>query len=175
MSLPNGCKVTIRVAQIEDAPAVLTLQKDVVEESDYLITVSEEFNKTEKQHREWIQSLIDHDRETMYVAELNGKVVGWIVFLSQNRMRMSHTGTAAMMINKEYRNIGIGQLLLKKLISWAEQHSDIEKVSLGVFSTNTRAIALYEKMGFVEEGRKINEFKINENEYWDDILMYRFV
>jgi ribosomal protein S18 acetylase RimI-like enzyme len=54
-------------------------------------------------------------------------------------------------------------------VSWAEHHTDIEKVSLGVFSTTTSAIALYKKMGFVEGGRKIIEFRINE--YWDDILM----
>jgi len=30
-------------------------------------------------------------------------------------------------------------------------------------------------MGFKEEGRKINEFKFNENEYVDDIIMYKLV
>jgi len=30
-------------------------------------------------------------------------------------------------------------------------------------------------MGFLEEGRKINEFKINDHEYWDDVLMYKLV
>jgi ribosomal protein S18 acetylase RimI-like enzyme len=48
-------------------------------------------------------------------------------------------------------------------------------VSLGVFSTNQRAISLYKKMGFVEEGRKIKEFKMSEREYVDDIIMYKMV
>ena len=60
-------------------------------------------------------------------------------------------------------------------LDWAEKNPLIEKVSLGVLSTNYRAIALYKSMGFVEEGRKIKEIKINENEYVDDILMYKFV
>ncbi len=30
-------------------------------------------------------------------------------------------------------------------------------------------------MGFIEEGRKIKEIKLSENEYIDDILMYKMV
>jgi hypothetical protein len=30
-------------------------------------------------------------------------------------------------------------------------------------------------MGFIEEGRKIKEIKLSENEYKDDILMYKMV
>jgi len=30
-------------------------------------------------------------------------------------------------------------------------------------------------MGFVEEGRKINEIKLHNNKYIDDVLMYRMV
>jgi ribosomal protein S18 acetylase RimI-like enzyme len=66
-------------------------------------------------------------------------------------------------------------LLLTALLEWAERNPLIEKVSLGVFSTNYRAISLYKSMGFIEEGRKIKEFKTSENEYIDDILMYKLV
>ena len=80
-----------------------------------------------------------------------------------------------MLISKNFRGLGIGTMLLKALLSWAEGNPYIEKVSLGVFSTNHRAISLYQKMGFKEEGRKINEFKFNDSEYVDDILMYKLV
>lgn len=66
-----------------------------------------------------------------------------------------------MMVDKNFRDKGIGKLLIKGLLDWAESNPLIEKVSLGVFSTNKRAIALYKKMGFIEEGRKIKEFKMD--------------
>ena len=80
-----------------------------------------------------------------------------------------------MMIAKKNRSMGIGKVLLKELLGWAEKTPFIEKVSLGVFSTNHRAISLYKSMGFVEEGRKIKEFKLSDKEYVDDILMSKFV
>lgn len=168
-------KVTIRFARIEDAAAILSIQRDVFCEGEFFIAVSEEFNKTMEQQLAWIQSIIDNDRDTMFVAEINGELAGMIVFVSPARKRLSHTGSITMMIQKAHRNKGIGKALLQELLAWAKQNPLIEKVSLGVFSNNLRAIALYKSLGFVEEGRKVKEFKLAENEYADDILMYKFV
>jgi RimJ/RimL family protein N-acetyltransferase len=168
-------KTHIRPVRVEDAEAVLSIQREVVGEKDYFIAISEEFNKTTEEHQEWIQKIIEHERETMFVAEIEGKVVGWIVFKSQERKRMHHTGSFAIMLQKDCRNKGIGKLLIHELLRWAEEHPIIEKISLGTFSTNTRAIELYKKLGFVEEGRKVKEFKFSENEYVDDVLMYKIV
>jgi RimJ/RimL family protein N-acetyltransferase len=167
--------VVIRTARLEDALAILNIQKEVVAEGELLTTVSEEFNTTPEQQRNWIEKILQNDKETMLVAETPSEIVGWIVFLSPHRIRLSHTGSIGMMIKKEFRGMGIGKLLLKNILDWAKQNPFIEKVSLGVFSTNERAITLYKSMGFIEEGRKVKEFKINDNEYIDDILMYKLV
>ncbi|RKL67222.1 GNAT family N-acetyltransferase [Salipaludibacillus neizhouensis] len=167
--------VKIRTGQLEDAKSVLEIQKNVVSEEKYLITVTEEFNKTPDQQREWIQKILENERETLIIAEMNGEIVGWIVFFVQNRKRLSHVGSLGMMISEDYRGMGIGKLLVKELLDWAKTNRLIEKVSLGVFSTNQRAISMYKRMGFVEEGRKVNEIKINENEYVDDIQMYKLI
>ena len=79
------------------------------------------------------------------------------------------------MLQKDNRNMGIGKLLINEILSWAAQHPVIEKVSLRTFSTNSRAIELYRKLGFVEEGRKVKELKFGDDEYVDDVLMYKFV
>ncbi|MEH7342529.1 GNAT family N-acetyltransferase [Bacillus sp. JJ1532] len=175
MSSKQDDKAMIRTVRIEDAEAILDIHREVINEKDYFIAVSEEFNKTVEEHKEWITKIIEHERETMFVAEMNGRVVGWIVFQSQERQRMHHTGSIAIMLQKDYRNKGIGKLLINEILSWVAQHPVIEKVSLGTFSTNSRAIELYKKLGFVEEGRKVREFKFRDDEYVDDVLMYKFV
>ncbi len=175
MSSKQDHKVSIRTIRVEDAEAILQIQREVISEHDYFIAVSKEFNKTTEDHQEWIRNILKHERETMLVAEFDGNVVGWIVFRSQERMRMHHTGSFAIMLQKEWRNKGIGKLMIHELLSWAEKHPVIEKVTLGTFSTNTRAIELYKKLGFIEEGRKVREFKFGNGEYVDDVLMYKLV
>jgi RimJ/RimL family protein N-acetyltransferase len=168
-------EVIIRTGELEDAEAILAIQHAVIGEGDYFITVSEEFNRTPEQQREWIQKVLENERETLIVAAFNGEVVGLIDFRSASSRRMSHTGSFGMLIRKDCRGMGIGRMLLQALLDWAEANPLIEKVNLGVFSTNHRAISLYKKMGFVEEGRKIKEIKINESAYIDDLIMCKFV
>jgi len=127
----------IRTGELEDAEAVLDVQNSVISEGEYFIAVSEEFNKTPEQQRDWIRRLLENERETIIVAEINGEVIGWIGFQSENRKRMSHKGSFGMMIRKNYRGKGIGKELIKALLEWAEANPFIEKVSLGVFSTKS--------------------------------------
>jgi RimJ/RimL family protein N-acetyltransferase len=175
MSLKNNERAIIRTVCLEDAAAIWGLEREIVDEGEFFIALPKEFNFTVEQQREQIQNLLESERKTMLVGEIDGDVVGVIAFKSENLIRIAHTGSITMMIKKDYRNMGLGKLLLLELLSWAEQNPLIEKVSLGVFSTNLRAIALYKKLGFVEEGRKVKEFKLNDNEYIDDILMCKFV
>ncbi len=165
----------LRTACVEDAAVVLEIQQEVIGEGDYFINVPEDFEKTREQQWEWIERISENPRDIMIVAEIDGKVVGWIVFISQERKRMAHTGSFGVMVQKEYRGSGIGKQLLEEMLAWAKENPLIEKVSLGVFSTNHRAIAIYESLGFVEEGRKVKEFKFGDNEYVDDVLMYKMV
>lgn len=47
----------------------------------------------------------------------------------------------------------------------------IAQAELLVRATNTQAISLYKKMGFVEEGRLTNRVRVSETEFIDDITM----
>ncbi|MDG5472020.1 GNAT family N-acetyltransferase [Jeotgalibacillus sp. ET6] len=167
--------IQIRSGTIQDAASSLVLQKAVVSEMNYLITLPEELTGDLSQYTEWVEKMIDQDRETFIVAEVNGELAGWIVFQSSHRKRLAHTGSLGMMVGAEHRGKGIGKLLLNALLEWAERHEDIKKVSLGVFSDNHRALSLYKKMGFQEEGRKVNEIQRSENEFIDDVLLYKMV
>ncbi|MBS4174348.1 N-acetyltransferase [Bacillus sp. FJAT-49736] len=168
--------IIIRTATIKDAKQILDLEYEVISEGKYFISVPDELEKPAlRKQKEWIQSILENEKETLMVAELNLEVLGWIVFQSNNKKRLSHMGTITMLVGEGHRGKGIGKMLLKALLAWAENNPFIEKVSLGVFSTNERAISLYRSMGFIEEGRKVKEFKLSDNEYADDVLMYKLV
>lgn len=167
--------VEIRLAEARDAEKMLYIQEKVISEGKYLITEIEEFSQTVEGQYKWIEAKQLNKREVIFVAEIQDEVVGWIVFQSPSRIRMAHTGSLGMMVLPDYRHRGVGKALLNALLEWAIENPLIEKVCLGVFSTNENAIKLYKNMGFKEEGRKVREIKLNRNEYIDDILMYKFV
>lgn len=166
--------VEIRLATPEDAARMLEIQKEVIQEGEFLLSTIEEFTQTVEGQRTWIEAKQQNDLEVIFVAEVDQQVVGWIVFQSHGRVRVQHSGVMGLMVQHDVRGQGIGQQLLMALLEWAEANPIIEKVSLGVFSTNERAIRMYQKFGFVEEGRKVREIKLNDL-YVDDVLMYKFV
>ena len=44
-----------------------------------------------------------------------------------------------------------------------------------MFADNTRAVELYRRLGFEEEGRRVREYKLADGTYRDDLLLYRTV
>lgn len=52
-----------------------------------------------------------------------------------------------------------------------KKQRELEKIFLRVTSVTKRAIKLYTRMGFVEEGRQRNQIKYEDRSYGDDILM----
>lgn len=150
---------------------MLKIQQEVIAEDRYFISTEEEF----QDQQAWIQKKSVNDRDIILIAECNKTIVGWLAFQSPERKRLAHTGSFGLMVRKDQRGQGIGKRLIEELLIWAAANPMIEKVCLGVFSSNISAIALYRKMGFIEEGRKIHEIKIADNLYVDDILMYKLV
>jgi ribosomal protein S18 acetylase RimI-like enzyme len=173
--LKTGETATIRSAAPEDAAALLAHGRAVVSEGKFLLMHPDEFTLTEEQEREWIQQYLDDPDRLLILAEVSGSMTGVLFFECSPRRRLAHRGTLHMSVRRDWRGRGIGKTLLQTLIEWAEAHPTVEKLSLGVFVTNTAAIGLYRSFGFIEEGRQPRENKLGPEEYVDQILMYRFV
>ena len=76
-----------------------------------------------------------------------------------------------MLVAREWRGRGVGSQLMEAAIAWARERGGIHKLSLGVFAHNTAGIALYEKFGFVAEGRRVKHYRRQSGELWDSIDM----
>jgi RimJ/RimL family protein N-acetyltransferase len=152
---------------------ILHTQKVLEESSHFLGTSLEEYHPTIEEEKAWIHSHNQHG--ILLVVEDNGSIVGTLDFRLSTSKKFRHKGFFGMSIQEAYTNKGIGASLIKSLIEWAKEDIRVEKISLEVFSNNERAIHLYSKLGFKEEGRLVKNAKLGPNEYVDDIIMSLFV
>jgi len=171
----RGRSFCVRTANPSEAAEVLSLTKSVLVESRGNILLPEEYGEPESTMRQQIQELQDAPGKLAIIAEAAGEFVGLLKFKNGHVQRLAHRGSFSMSVINSWRREGVGSALLEVLIDWATASPLIEKVSLGVLSTNEPAIKLYKKFNFIEEGRCPKEIKLSSNEYADDILMYRFV
>ena len=167
----SGLKVIIRSADKSDADPVLKLSSAVIGEEIYQLTSSEEFKLTLEEEEQWIESHLNNPNHIVLLAEVESKIIGMIDFSNGHRKRISHTGEFGMSVSKDFRDQGIGSLLILSLVNWARSNSDIEKIGLNVHSNNARAIALYKKMGFEVEGVRKHDLKYGKDQYVDTVVM----
>lgn len=175
VTLRNGTAVVIRSAVPDDAEALLELTRAVIDEGEFVVTTPQEFHLTVEDEREWIGTHSEHPGRLAIVLEAAGQVVGCLHFQNSHRHRLAHRGRLHMIIDKDWRNLGVGTLLLQEALAWARRNPGIEKVGLAVFSNNHRAIHLYEKCGFQVEGRRVREIQLDDGRYVDEVLMYCLV
>ena len=177
VALKDGQEVCIRTPMEKDVPVVLDYLKEVFQEDWFFATTAEEAKEWQvpEKEQEIIQKNYQDDNKVMLVTEHNGKIVSFSNVHAGERKRNQHVGQIGLSILPEYRNNGLGTAIMQTMTDWAAAHPVIEKLTLGVWSKNKRAIRLYEKMGFAEEGRKVKEIKYADGNYDDCICMYRFV
>ncbi|MDM0463445.1 GNAT family N-acetyltransferase [Clostridium perfringens] len=108
-----------------------------------------------------------------YVVEEDGKVIGLGILMNHGNLRKKHVGVITLMVNSDYQNKGVGSLLIDKLINLSES-LNIIRLELCVFRDNYKAINLYKKFGFKEEGIKVKS-ALKNGEYIDEVMMARII
>jgi len=109
--------------------------------------------------------------ESFLVAELDGRVVGYIRLkppskLPENAHVIQVQGLA---VHPDARRRGVAAGLLDAAEETLRERGT-RKMTLRVLSTNPAAIRLYERHGFVREGTLLEEFCIN-GRFVDDVMM----
>ena len=147
----------VRPARDEDRVPLAVLFAAVADERDGIAT--EPPVDIEERAASWIL-------EGSLVAVDGAEIIGSI-----HVMRSKHGfGEIGMAVAREWRGRGVGSALLEAAIDWARREG-LHKLSLGVFAHNAAGIALYRKFGFVEEGRRVKQYRRANGELWDAVDM----
>jgi RimJ/RimL family protein N-acetyltransferase len=109
------------------------------------------------------------DGDPHFVAMAGDAVVGWCDIRRHVFPSQAHRGTLGMGVVPAYRGRGIGFRLINAALGQAHE-SGFLRVEFSVYADNARAIALYEKIGFVREG-VLRDAILVDGKYRDAIAM----
>jgi len=164
----DGRVVLLRSPRWEDLDDLLAFINSLVEEGAEILTSQP---VTRDAEAEWLgRQLADVAKgEVVWlVAEVDGAVVA-SADLKMGRGYSRHVGAIGVGVKRGYRDVGVGTALLNALISPAKT-MDLELLTLTVFSSNTRAIHVYGRVGFQETGR-IPHGLFKDGTYRDHVIM----
>ena len=142
----EGRDAVVRRASPDDSAAISDIiQKERAARSEREQRPEEQ--PPEDEALETMRRISDHDNFMMLTCAVEDKVCGYL--------ELSRQGDGSAYINnievlKEYQGKGIGKNLLEGCLSEAEKSFGVKNIELYVISGNSKAIALYEKLGFKE-------------------------
>jgi RimJ/RimL family protein N-acetyltransferase len=155
----------VRPAVPADADALVALGRAVASEEELWLT----YDRSRSDERRNLRGVRRDPNVAIFVAETPAGIAGRLSIARNRHPYSPHVAEVGIMVAANQRRRGIGSALMEEALKWARA-AGITKVELEVFPHNAPAIALHRKLGFEEEGRRRNLYRIGGHQV-DAVLM----
>lgn len=162
---------TIRPASGTEANALAPFFRTAGGETDFLSFSAEDCPYTEEVSEGFLKECM-RDENLLLLAYKGEALIGEISLTAPNRKRFLHTRELGIALLKAHCDKGLGTALMQAALLWADSEG-IDSISLTVSCENTRALHLYEKLGFRVFGVYPRQSFYN-GAYHDTAYMVRF-
>ncbi len=162
----------IRRATIADAPAIVDYQRRLLSDNNlFLPAVADDFTMSIADQEAFLARHQDRPNAVVFIADApDGSVAGLWDAMGSLRNARQHAVEFGMSVDERFRGQGLGAALLQAGLDWARNSHLIHRVELEVYAENFPAITLYQKFGFIVEGRKRRAF-LRQGRYADALNM----
>lgn len=169
--LKNGKPCTIMSPSSDEAEVLLHHLRLTSAETRNMLRYADEVKLTIDDEKKYLKNVIDDPAECLICAYIDGEHAGSASIAPFMRFdKCRHRAEFGMSIKEKFWHLGVGAALVTACIEAARQ-TGYEQIELEVVSDNARAIALYERLGFVTYGKCRNGFKFRDGSYIDELLM----
>lgn len=170
----KGIKVLLRYPEISDAAQLTEFINAFSKENTFTRFSGEQFSLEEEyEYLEKELSLIDSGDVVKLLCFIEGKLAGICDVHRDTSLlsRKKHSGNFGLIVSKEFRGQGLGELLFRTTMEEARKYiSGLRQFKLSCFANNAPALGLYKKIGFTEVGR-IPEALYHKDGYVDEVIM----
>ena len=172
--MKDGRKALIRSPKDEDIQGMLDYLYISAGETEFILRYPEECGRYTPEGEKLLFDRVNAAaNEAMLVCLVEGKVAGNAMVMWKTGIKTKHRASVAIALLKEYWNQGIGTAMFREMIRIAEENEDILQMELDFVEGNTRARALYEKMGFRITGVRPNAIRLKDGTLLNEYAMIR--
>ncbi|MDR2977082.1 MAG: GNAT family N-acetyltransferase [Streptococcaceae bacterium] len=145
---------------------------EVAELENSLWTANETPATIQSSPERYIENIQNGVRYLLAVEETSDEIFGVLVLSDRHKVEPGkHVLTFSPLVTPAARHQGIGTFLVEFAKEYALKEG-YKKISIEVISTDTAALALYRKCGFIQEGLQKREFFLNGQ--WVDDYYYSY-
>jgi RimJ/RimL family protein N-acetyltransferase len=176
IALRDGAVVRLQAAEPEHAQRLIDLGRDLAAAGSFgtVAGVEDLDPDVGAQSRRILKSLAN-PAELHLVAMYGEELAGEADISGGRHARLRHVAKVSISLAERWRGRGLGEIMMRALLDWAQEHPVIARVTLAVFEPNVPARRLYEKLGFQVEGVRVGEIRLAPDRYVDDLILARWV
>lgn len=150
--------VSMKTATATDGQMVLQLLKKLQTESN-VVLIAHLNSMSVADASADLDQLSERDDSIVLLAMYGKQAIG---ILTVTPAYDGH-GELGVAVLKDYWHNGIGTMLVDEAVYWLNHYSSLSALQLDVFASNSRAQAIYKRLGFIETGtRKTKDAAGNE-------------
>ncbi len=161
--------ICVRKANLSDTPALALLQAEIYAEGRWFVGNGPPASETLRQRLR----LVDEARSLYLVAYTGETLLGWLELHRLSPKKLEHVAVLTLAVGAVHRRHGVASRLFPEAYAWASA-GGVKKIQLSVRARNGAALALYEREGFVLEGRERSQI-YDAGAFEDNLLMAKFL
>jgi RimJ/RimL family protein N-acetyltransferase len=154
----------IREIEEQDAAAFLELCRLLDQQTKFMLFEPNERQTSVEDQLQRIRAIRGSHQENVWIADVEGKLVGFLGATIGGVKRSQHSVSLAMGVLSDHW----GRSILAALEVWARSRA-LRRLELTVMTHNFRALRLYLQRGFLVEGLRRDALRIDGrfvDEYW---------
>lgn len=172
MVLKDGRVCILRNAEEGDGAEVHRSFNLTHGETDFLLSYPDENSFDVEQERRFLTEKAEDPREAELCAWIDGRLVGTAGIEAVGKKdKVKRRAVLGVSVEKAYWGLGVGRALVLACIRCAGL-AGYAQLELEVVAENTRAVALYESVGFLEFGRNPRGF-YSRRAGWQEVVLMR--
>ena len=173
-TLRDGRQALLRSPREEDIQGVLDYLRISAGETEFILRYPEECDRyTWENEKELFEKNNAAPDRAMIVCIVDGRVAGNCIIAFGSKLKTRHQGSVAIALIKEFWGLGIGTRMFEEMIRIAEENPYALQLKLEFVEGNTRARALYEKMGFRITGINPDAIRLKNGTLLNEYIMHR--
>ena len=170
--LKDGRIAVFRSPVPSDAEEMVEYMRRTAGETEFLLRTPEEVTMTAAEEEAYLNRIAESEYDCMIVCRVNGKLAGNCQLSRHNKRKNAHRADVMIALLEEFWGLGIGTAMFQEMIGLAANWGLIQ-LELEVIEGNSRAIALYEKMGFITVAATPNAIRLPDGTMLKEFLMVK--
>jgi RimJ/RimL family protein N-acetyltransferase len=171
VKLKDGRSVLIRNLQPDDGDAVCRYMQELGDSTPFILT-----HRGDMPTPEHVRARLERVGAGEYyslvaIDPASDAIVGNTSFGFGTRVKLAHTAGLGTGVLPGWQGVGLGSWMLDRAISDMRTNPKIHRLELTVMDGNDIAQRMYERAGFMIEGRKDRSIRQPDGSYADEILM----